>query len=245
VDGLAAGTASDVSFDVRAGEIVGIAGIVGSGREDVAYLVGGARAPVRGVVELPGRLRSPYGPRDALKAGVVFVASDRETESAVLTLTSRENLTMPRLDARGPLRWIDLGRERAASYAWLDRLGVQPPEPERTLATLSGGNQQKVVLARALRCAPRVLVLDEPVQGVDVGAKASIFTQLKDAARSSIAVLVTSSDPEDLVAVCDRVLVMRRGTIRAQLSREEISVPRILGECLLSDGAERQEVAAR
>lgn len=220
-ENLSGGRVRKVSFRVRGGEILGLAGILGSGREDLAYTIGGARANVGGVLRVDGSRVRNLAPRDLLRAGVVFIPSDRQAESAVPSMTIRENLTLPRLEPRGPLRWISYRRERRDARTWIERLGVQVRDPERPLITLSGGNQQKVVLARALRCNPRVLVVDEPVQGVDVGAKLAIYQLLREAARDNVAVVLASADAEDLAQFCDRVLVLREGSVAAILEGEE------------------------
>jgi ribose transport system ATP-binding protein len=238
VERLGGLTTDFVSFELKAGEVVGIAGIEGSGREELANLLTGAVAPRAGRIELTlgekARLVSPYGPREALTAGIVLVARDREAHSTIPNLVVRENLTLPRLDTRRRT-WLDIRRERLTTRTWLTRLGVRPPEPERVLATLSGGNQQKVVLAKALRCRPIVLVLDEPVQGVDVEAKAAIFDQILSAASAGQAVVIASSEAEDLASICDRVLVMRGGRVRQELTKEMLSVSRIVQACIAVD----------
>jgi ribose transport system ATP-binding protein len=144
----------------------------------------------------------------------------------------RENLTLPQLRT-GRGGWLSLRKERADAERWLDRLGVRPAGAERVFSTLSGGNQQKVVLARWMRCGARVLVLDEPTQGVDVGAKSMIYQSLTDAARSGAAVIVASSDNEELARLCDRVIVLRDGR----------AGPELYGAALTADAIARQSLA--
>ncbi len=232
VAGLRGGDVDDVSFEVRAGEIVGVAGITGSGRENLAGLVGCARPRDAGEIAVGGRSARLTSPRHALHAGLVFVAADRRGQSAVPMLPVQENLTMPRVKTRGPLRWLSIRRERSEAVGWLKRFAVEPPDPARPLALLSGGNQQKVVLARALRCEPSVLVIDEPVQGVDIGARAAIFEILLEAAATGVAVLLVSSDFEDIADICDRVLVMRGGSVVATLEGEALVPDQISEESL-------------
>jgi ribose transport system ATP-binding protein len=239
VHGLRGGTVEDLSMVVRKGEVVGIAGIVGSGRETLAALLGGARRWDAGRIELGEHSYERFDPRRARERGLVFVAADRQRESAIPEHTARENLTLPRLDARGPFRWLSYGRERREAYAWMQRIQVVPCEPDRILAKFSGGNQQKVVLAQALRCEPQVLVLDEPVQGVDVGAKSAILQLLLNAAANGLATVIASSDPEDLASICDRVLVFRDGRVATELSGAGLSADRIF-HATIAPGAEKE-----
>jgi ribose transport system ATP-binding protein len=221
----------ELSMQVAEGEIVGIAGLLNSGREELPYLIGGSAAVIRGKISLNGVEGIETGnPKSALESGIVLVAADRKAHSAIPSLTARENIMMPVLRRLKAKRWIQHRGERREAHEWMAKVGVAPPETEKILATFSGGNQQKIVMARALKSKPILLVLDEPVQGVDVAAKASIFEQLLAAAKNSkLSIVIASSDPEDLVAVCDRVLVMIRGRIAAELVADEIS-----GESILS-----------
>jgi len=210
---LEGGTVRPLSFEVRRGEIVGFAGIGGSGREELPRLLGGGGDWVGGIVEVDSRAYTKLTPRQALAAGLAFVPSDRQTLSAIPSLSVRENLTLPRVSTFGPLRWLSAVRERAEAREWMVRTDVRPVEPDRPLGTLSGGNQQKLVMARALRLEPSVMVLDEPVQGVDVGAKSLIFDLIRAAAATGMAVVVASSDTDDLAMLCNRVLVLAGGHV--------------------------------
>ncbi|MCW3023154.1 MAG: sugar transporter ATP-binding protein [Conexibacter sp.] len=232
VEHLRGGPVRDVSFVVHAGEIVGLAGIVGSGRDLVPYLVGGAQRPSGGSVLVDGEPVARLTPRGALRRGLVFVPGDRQGKSAIASLAVRENLTLPRLPTRGPARWLGVRHERREASTWLERFDVRPRQPDRPLATLSGGNQQKVVLARAMRCDPRVLVIDEPVHGVDVGAKRAIYELLREATRQGVGALLASGDVDDLAAVCDRVVVLRDGIVVAELHGRDNTVDRITRETL-------------
>jgi ribose transport system ATP-binding protein len=231
---LAGGTVKDVSLAVRRGEIVGIAGLVGSGREELPYLLAGARPWVSGVLEIEGRAMTKLSPRAAARAGIFLVASDRAKLSAIQTFSAAENVTLPRMESRGPLKWLGLRREREEARGWMRRTAVDPPDPDRLMSTFSGGNQQKVVLARAIRCEPEVLVLDEPVQGVDIGARVEIFQQLLDSAAAGMSIVVASSEPEDLVTLCDRVLMMRNGKVEVELKKDELSSERLVEQSLAS-----------
>jgi ribose transport system ATP-binding protein len=148
----------------------------------------------------------------------------------------RENVTLPRLGPlQGRLGWLGARAERRDARRWMRDVGVVPAEPERALGLFSGGNQQKVMLAKWLRTGPRVLLLDEPTQGVDVGAKSSIYALLAHAAVGGTAVLMASSDNRELAQVCDRVLVLRDGRVAADLDKGQLSEPRLVAECLGAD----------
>jgi ribose transport system ATP-binding protein len=222
----------DVSLDVYRGEILGLAGIAGSGRDELLRLAGGAVPMAGGVIESQGRSFTRLRPREALDAGIVYVPPDRQTESTFQTLTVRENVVMPRLDPRGPLRWLTVSAERRDALSWIRQTAVSPCEPDRTLGTLSGGNQQKVVVARALRCRPKVLLLDEPTHGVDVGSRAAILELLRRAASEGMAVVLSTVDFETLAAACDRVAVFRNGRLSAHLQGHECTPQVILQRSL-------------
>jgi len=233
VSGLYGELLDGVSFDVAEGEIVGVAGLSGAGQDELPYLLGGARPWDGGSVTLNGRRFEQLNPTSALDAGIVFVSSDRARESAIPEMTAYENITLPHLNHGGTMRWLSYRRDRADARDWMQRTDVRPCDPARMLTTFSGGNQQKVVLARALRCRPKALVLDHPVQGVDIGAKFAIYELLLRAAEDGIPIVV-AGDPEDLVAVCHRVLVFRNGRIDSELPRASLSVERITEHCLSS-----------
>jgi ribose transport system ATP-binding protein len=223
---LSGATVGALDLDVRAGEIVGIAGQLGSGREHVASLLFGA-IPRDGDVRLGGAPLA-CSPRAAVVRDVGLVPADRRTEGAVMDLTVRENITLPRLR-----KWrIDRRAEDAETRTWMERVDLRPPAPERALKLFSGGNQQKVVLAKWLRNEPKVLLLDEPTQGVDVGAKAAIYELVAGAADAGAAVLVASSDTKELAMLCDRVLVLRDGRVGAELRDDDLNEAQLVRESL-------------
>jgi ribose transport system ATP-binding protein len=222
--GLRGITLRSLSFDARAGEIIGIAGLEGSGREEVGKLLGGALESRGGTIIVDGTPIARQTPRAALQSGLVYVAADRKKESAIPSLNVRENVTLTRIPKFGRiLNWISYKAERKDAQEWLGRAGAPPGKVDDPLSTLSGGNQQKVVLARAMRSLPRVLVVDQPLQGIDVGARAAIVEKLRQAASEGLAVLVASSESSDLEAMCTRVLVLRRGRVSASLTGSDIS----------------------
>jgi len=220
-----------VSLKVHEREVLGVAGLVGSGREEIAGSLFGATPRFVGKV-MVDKHKVFCTPRDSIRAGVGYVPADRKTEGLDVQERLREHILLPRL---GPLRGrIKLNHRAARREAaeWAERLDVQPLKLDRKMEKFSGGNQQKAVLARWLRTSPRVLLLDEPTQGVDVGAKASIYRQIRDAAAEGMAVLVASSDAEELVHLCDRVLVFRSGTVAIELRGNTLTEERLVAETL-------------
>ena len=229
----AAEPSSDLSLDMRAGEWSASPASWGQGGSTCAALLFGALAREAGAVGVAGVALSPSDPRAAIAAGVAYVPADRHADGAVMTMRVRENVTLPNLRRlRRRLGWLDAPAERRDVDRWVDRVGLQPADPERPLELFSGGNQQKVVLAKWLRNEPRLLLLDEPTQGVDVGAKAAIYELVHDAAAGGAAVLMASSDTGELASVCDRVLVMSDGIAAAEITGPDLTEERLVIEGL-------------
>ena len=220
-----------VSFKIHRGEVVGFAGLVGSGRDEIASAIAGMSPRFAGKV-LVDKKKVFASPRDSLLAGVALVPADRKGLGLDPEDRLAEHVPLPRL---GPFqRRTRLHRRemRGDVSAWVERLDVQPPMLDRRMSKFSGGNQQKAVLARWLRTRPKVLLLDEPTQGVDVGAKAAIYHQIAEAAREGVAVLIASSDADELVHLCDRVFVLRAGSISAELAGPNLTEERLVAETL-------------
>ena len=231
VDGLATTALHGISFTVGAGEIVGLAGLTGSGREEAAPAIFGGLSR-QGIVSVSGRVVPPLRPDRSIAAGLGLVPADRHANAVFAGAAVRENLSVVNLRALAPRGLIQARREQAEVGFWLGKVDVRPPQPERLIATLSGGNQQKVILARWLRQNPQVLILDEPTQGVDVGAKAEIHVLVDAAAAAGAAVLVASTESEELARLCDRVLVLRSGRIAASLEGPQVSAAKITAATL-------------
>lgn len=222
------GVFSDVSFSVRRGEIVGLAGLVGSGRSEVARAIFGVDTLDAGTVTVSGR-RLPLGdPRAAIEAGVAMVPEDRREQGLILDLSIERNATLPRLGAVSQWGLVRRSRERDMAARWADRLGVKRGRLADPVATLSGGNQQKVVLGKWLATEPTVLIVDEPTRGIDIGAKVEVHALLSDLAASGIAVLMISSELSEVLGMADRVLVMHEGRLTAELSKEEATEEKVL-----------------
>jgi ribose transport system ATP-binding protein len=223
-----------LSFSVRAGEVLGIAGLTGSGRDEVLPLLFGA-AEGRGRIAVDGTDVPISDPRAAKEAGLALVPADRHRQGGVLLMSLEENVTLTDLKRHTRRGRLSHSRERAEVEDWLTRLDVRPPFPEAALDSLSGGNQQKIVLAKWLRTTPSVLLLDEPTQGVDIGAKASIHALVRRAADEGAAVVLASSDDEEIEDTCDRVLVLRDGRLAGELVGDQVSME-TLGRLQLAAG---------
>jgi simple sugar transport system ATP-binding protein/ribose transport system ATP-binding protein len=222
------GAVRDVSFTVRRGEILGLAGLVGSGRTEVARLVFGADPRASGVVELEGRALRGNSVAHAIRRGVAYVPESRKDVGLFLNRSNEENTTLPYLRRVCRAGVVDRRRERRQAKAALQRLGVNPADPRARTGTLSGGNQQKVMFAKWLWQPPKLLIADEPTRGVDVGAKFAIYELLVRLAADGTAIVVISSELEEIVGLAHRVVVMARGRPSATLERDEVTEDRIL-----------------
>ena len=221
VKGLSGDLVHDLSFTVTAGRILGIAGIAGSGREHVAELVMGIRAR-RGSVRLGGRELDPDRPDFALRAGLVLLPADRARSGLIPNLLLRENLTISRLRDLWRRGKLSKFLERREATEWIQRLGIRGGGPDVDVTSLSGGNQQKVVIARCLQLNPTALILDEPTQGVDIGGVSDIHSLIHAMGKIS-AVVVSSTDTSELAQLCQDVLVLRRDRAPVQLTGSEVT----------------------
>ena len=224
VAGLRAGALAGVSFGVERGEIVGIAGLAGSGRDSVLGASFGALARSAGDVILGGETLPPGRPDVAIDRGIAYLAPDRKIGGGVMTMSARENLTLPDLKPFWKGGLLRRRAETSRTREWFERLSVRPANAVNDpLSIFSGGNQQKILFGKWLSQKPSVFLLDEPTQGVDVGAKADLHRELITAAQAGAAVVVSSSDLEELADLCDRVLVIVDGRVSAELSGAELT----------------------
>jgi monosaccharide-transporting ATPase len=213
----------DVNFDVRPGEIVGLAGLLGSGRTEAARVVFGADRPEAGTVRFGNTGKPASEPVDAIRAGMGFLSEDRKLEGIIPDMSVRENLTlaiMPQLARHGV---VDEARSREIVDRFIERLGIRCSGPEQRIRELSGGNQQKVLLARWLCMNPRLLILDEPTRGIDVGAKAEILSLVRELATQGLGVLMISSELEEVVEAASRIFVLRDGHTVAELKGDAVT----------------------
>lgn len=215
-----------VSFDVRAGEVVGLAGLVGAGRTELARAVFGAEPPDSGTVALDGRQLRVRGPADAIAAGIGYLTENRKDDGLALQLGVDKNVTLARLPVRAGV--LDLGEEKNVAKQQCEDLRIRVPWLGRPVRMLSGGNQQKVVLARWLRAGAEVLFCDEPGRGMDVGAKSEMFAQLDSLAAQGKSVVLISSYLPELLNMCDRILVLRAGRIQGEVLRADFSEERVV-----------------
>ena len=213
----------DAHLDVRAGEIVGLAGLLGAGRTEVLRALFGVDPVDGGELRLAGRKVAFREPADAIDAGLGFASEDRKAEGIVPDMSVRENLTLALLPRLARLGVVDEAEQRLIVERYIQRLGIKTAGPEQKIRELSGGNQQKVLLARWLAMNPKLLLLDEPTRGIDVGAKAEIQALIKELADQGLGVLMVSSELEELTEGCDRVSVLRDGVTVAELGRAEVT----------------------
>jgi len=227
------GLTQPASFSVRAGEIVGFFGLVGAGRTELLKLIFGATKSETGQVFVDGQDVTPSGPREAIRAGIVLCPEDRKKEGIVPILSVTDNVNISGRRHFSPLGFfISESRERTNARKHVDRLAVRTPSLSQLLENLSGGNQQKVVLARWLSERIRVILLDEPTRGIDVGAKSEIYSIIYELAQAGIAVVAVSSELPEVLGISDRICVMREGAIVAELPRSEATQENILSQAL-------------
>lgn len=237
VRNVSAGELEDVGFDLHRGEILGVTGLLGMGQDQLPYVLAGSQRPTGGSLDLNGSPVPGGNPRAAVQAGMALLPADRKTQSSLQSATVGENVSLPvvgRYWRGGRLRHQQESRDVAAL---LREFSVTPPAPGRTLSSLSGGNQQKALLAKWMQTKPSVLVLHEPTQGVDIGARSQIFRRLQEAVREGASILICSSEYEDLAHLCDRVLVLREGTVSRELTGNALTEDNILRALYVSSGA--------
>ena len=234
---LHGGRLRGLDFDVRSGEIVGVAGIGGSGRESLAPLLTGG-LPHEGEINVAGRRLQPGQPQRALAAGAVAVPGERARFGVFPNLGVRANLTISLLERNRRWGRIDRARERQEVEHWIERLRIVTQGPDAPIMSLSGGNQQKVLVARALRMRPKVLVLDDPTQGIDIGARAQIHEVIEGCAAEGIAILLISTDSDELARLADRILILSAGRLAHTLERGPALTARLIDSSQLDAGPE-------
>ncbi len=224
--------AEKISFDIGRGEILGFAGLVGAGRSEVAQALFGVEPALEGTISIGGseplKIRSA---QMAIKNGIYLVPENRREDGLLLDWPIRDNISLPALDVHtvgGPLKLVDRKRETEIAGEQKDSLGIKAPDVATRAGNLSGGNQQKVVLAKWLSFKPRVLIFDEPTRGIDVGAKAEIYRIMRNLAQNGVAVMMISSDMEEVLNVSDRIAVMCEGSITGYLTREEADEEKVM-----------------
>ena len=243
VRGLAReGVFHDVSFDVRRGEVLGFAGLIGAGRTDVGLALFGIEPATSGTIVLDGKTRNIRSPREAMACGIAYLSEDRRQLGLSLPMSIAANISLPvltrYLDRFGLVRTAS---ERATAEGFRSRLAIRTPSVDVSVAKLSGGNQQKVMLSKWLNTHPRLLILDEPTRGIDVGAKSEVHAMIGELAAEGIGIIMISSELPEVLAMSDRVLVMREGRQMAIFDRAEASGERVMtaamGQALTGEAA--------
>ncbi|NIF72181.1 sugar ABC transporter ATP-binding protein [Burkholderia sp. Ap-962] len=223
----APGWVRDVSFRVHRGEILGIAGLVGAGRTEIMEMIFGMR-PASGKVRVAGRPVAIRGPHDAIAHGIGFATEDRKGQGLVAGMSIRENFSLTHLESYSPWQFVRHAEEARRCREFVRELGVKTPSIEQKVVNLSGGNQQKVVLAKWLARRPRLLIVDEPTRGIDIGAKAEVHALLARLAEQGVAIIAISSDLQEVLAISDRILVVREGRVTGDFARDEASQERVM-----------------
>jgi len=224
----------NVTFEVRSGEIVGVAGLVGSGRSETAQCVFGILRPDSGEIKVDGKAVTIKSPSQAMKLGVAYIPEDRGTQGLVREMRIRENLSMAILDSFTRFGFVSKREERKSGNQLIEQLNIIATSGEQIVNKLSGGNQQKVVVGKWLASKPRMLIVDEPTRGVDVGAKAEIHRLLSELAQQGLGILMISSELPEIIGMSDRILVMRNTKLVAEFRRDEATQENV-GAAMMSD----------
>ncbi|MGJ3262811.1 MAG: sugar ABC transporter ATP-binding protein [Salinarimonas sp.] len=213
----------DVSFEVRAGEVVGMYGLVGAGRTEIAETIFGLRAADAGEIRLAGEVAEIRSPPDAIAHGIALVPESRKEQGLVLGMSCRDNMSLSQLAAVSRAGWLDRAAEQAIYDSYAERLSLKSPSWRTPVVNLSGGNQQKVVLGKWLGTKPKVLIIDEPTRGIDVGSKAEIHGLVRELAAAGMAVLMISSEMPEVLGVCDRILAVYHGRLAAEFDADTVT----------------------
>jgi ABC-type sugar transport system ATPase subunit len=222
------GVVEEVSFALRRGEILGFAGLVGAGRTETARLLFGVDRRDSGEIWMDGQQVHIDSPVDAVAAGLGFVPEDRGLQGLVLNLPVSENIVLPTLDQHAQGGWVDRRALRDTAQSYVGKLNIRTPHLQQKAMFLSGGNQQKVVLAKWLASQPRVLIMDEPTRGIDVGAKAEVHALMSQLAQAGMGIIMISSELPEILGMSDRILVMHEGRVAGVLERSEASQENIM-----------------
>jgi ribose transport system ATP-binding protein len=219
---------TEVSLKIHAGEIVGIAGLVGAGRTELLQTLFGVTPALGGTIRMNGELIRPQSPRDAIAAGMALAPEDRKLHGLVLPMTVRENASLASLKRDQNKGILNFSAEEAVAKEAVEQLQIKTPHLDQVTRFLSGGNQQKIVLGKWLALTPQLLMLDEPTRGIDVGAKREIYRLMEKLAGEGMAILFVSSEMEEVLGMADRALVMHEGRIAGELARNELSEQAIM-----------------
>ncbi|WP_416388689.1 sugar ABC transporter ATP-binding protein [Lachnotalea glycerini] len=228
------GNFKDINFKLYKGEVLGITGLVGAGRSEMVQAIFGINLPCEGQILIEGKEVQITSPAKALEQGIAYIPESRQTQGLVLAKTIESNITLPMLKKfKNKFGLVDRKTQRASVDKWVTMLDVRPNNPDMLAMQLSGGNQQKVVLAKWIATEAKILIVDEPTNGVDIGAKAEIHQILRKLAAEGTAVIVISSELPEVLSVSDRILVMRRGRITLEIDNKEVTQEMIMSKAVL------------
>jgi ABC-type sugar transport system ATPase subunit len=222
------GVFENVSFNIRKGEVLGLAGLVGAGRSEVARCIFGLDKKDAGIIKINGKERSIHSPRAAINCGIGFVTEDRKRDGSVLEMTVQENITLPILKKICNAGFIDKAKDSAIARKAINDYNVKTPSAKQKVVNLSGGNQQKVIIAKWLTTDPKVLILDEPTRGIDVGAKNEIYKMINLLTEKGLAVVMISSEMPEILRMSDRIIAMREGKVTAEISKKDATQDMIM-----------------
>ncbi len=236
----------DVSFSLRKGEILGLAGLVGAGRTELVRTIFGADPRVSGEILLDGKPAAIHSPQDAIRLGIGLLPEDRKAQGLILSMAVRQNMSLANLDAFSRLGFVRLRDEGRAVQDYISRFQIRTPSMDRRVVSLSGGNQQKVVISKWLMVHPKILIMDEPTRGIDVGAKSEIYDLMHQLAARGISIIMISSEFPELLAMCDRIVCITEGRVTGVLERSEATLEKVMHACtlrqhaIIKEGAETQ-----
>jgi ABC-type sugar transport system ATPase subunit len=244
VENLSCNIAEDISFYVRRGEILGLFGLVGSGCVEAVEGVMGIRAVRSGKFHLDGKEATIDNPLEAKSRGIGYIPSDRKQEGLVLMQSVKDNLTITKLDELGPGLVMDMAKEREYCDLWIKKMGVKTPSRNAVIDSLSGGNQQKVVIAKWLLTNPKVLIMNDPTRGIDVGAKVEIYKVMEELCREGISIIMVSSELPEIMGITDRMMVLAEGRVVGEFARSEYDQNKILHLAVKGSENEQENTCA-
>ena len=225
----------DISFDLRRGEILGLAGLVGSGRTELVRTLFGADPRDSGEIRMEGDVVQINSPIDAIRLGIGLVPEDRKGQGLILGMAVRQNMTLSKLEAFSPLGFVQRGEEARNVEEYVERFQIRTPGIESQVVNLSGGNQQKVVIAKWLMLQPKILIMDEPTRGIDVGAKSEIYDLMHQLVATGVSIIMISSEFPELLAMSDRIVCICEGRVTGTLDRGEASMESLMRYCTLRE----------
>lgn len=228
VQNLSGNGVQDISFQIKKGEVLGFAGLIGAGRTETAELLFGAAKKTAGTVRLHGKEVNPKTPRDAIDSGIALVPEDRKGKGALLDMTIRSNTSMAVLERISKFFTVDQKEERRLAEDYKQSIRIKTPSIEQKIKNLSGGNQQKVIIARWLASEPELVIFDEPTRGIDVGAKSEIYTLVNSLVEDGKSVLMISSEMEEVMGMSDRIIVLCDGKVSGSLDRKDFNQETIM-----------------